>query len=248
MRTRLVSAMLLSLLLAGCATAPRARYSPHPAYRVATATQSSSAPIEEISPIPAVSVAAAGVQYHTVKKGETLWSISKMYGVDMDLLAGTNSISDNSSINKGQILKIPSSSGARPRTVDYHSAKKAYFSWPVRGSVISRFGDKAEGSVNKGIDICAAEGRNVSASRPGRVVYCDSYLKGFGQTVIIDHLDGYQTVYSYNSDILVKVGDTVRQNQVIAKVGQSGRAKQPMLHFEIRRDGEPQDPARYLVN
>ena len=171
-----------------------------------------------------------------------------MYNVDLDLLARTNSIADNSSIDKGQVLTIPSSSGTAPKQANYYSQKKTSFSWPVKGCIVSRFGEKTDSTVNKGIDISAAEGRNVAASRPGRVVYCDSYFKGFGQTVIIDHMDGYQTVYSYNSGILVKVGDMVRQNEVIAKVGQSGRAKQPMLHFEIRRDGEPQDPARYLAN
>ena len=87
---------------------------------------------------------------------------------------------------------------------------------------------------------------NVTASRGGKVVYCDSHLKGFGQTVIIDHMDGFQTVYSYNADIAVKVGDMVEQKDVIAKVGSSGRAREPMLHFEIRKNGEPQNPEFYL--
>jgi lipoprotein NlpD len=78
------------------------------------------------------------------------------------------------------------------------------------------------------------------------VVYRDSQLKGFGQTIIIDHGDGYQTVYSYNSAILVNVGDDVRQRDAIAKVGSSGRAKEPTLHFEIRRNGEPHNPEFYL--
>lgn len=240
--------VLLSFALAGCATSPRARPTTRPVYRVATATQPVSAPIEQISPIPMAAPAATGVRYHTVRKGDTLWSISKMYDVDLDTLANANSIKDNGSIDKGQVLIIPSSQAARPKKADYYSAKKASFSWPVKGAIVSRFGEKVDTAINKGIDIGAPEGRPVTASRAGRVVYCDSYLKGFGQTVIIDHLDGYQTVYSYNSEILVKVGDTVRQKETIAKVGQSGRAKQPMLHFEIRRDGEPQDPARYLVN
>ena len=86
----------------------------------------------------------------------------------------------------------------------------------------------------------------VRASRSGKVVYRDQFMKGFGKTVILDHGDNYQTVYSYNSDILVNVGDQVAQNSVIAKVGRTGRAKDPTLHFEIRRDGEPQNPFFYL--
>ena len=99
---------------------------------------------------------------------------------------------------------------------------------------------------NKGVDIRAIEGSAVRASRAGKVVYCDSQLKGFGKTVILDHGNNYQTVYSYNRDILVKVGDVVEQNTVIAKVGRTGRAREPSLHFEIRRNGEPQNPIYYL--
>jgi len=67
-----------------------------------------------------------------------------------------------------------------------------------------------------------------------------------GKTVILDHGNNFQTVYSYNSDILVKVGDLVSQNTVIAKVGRTGRARQPSLHFEVRKNGEPQNPIYYL--
>jgi len=120
------------------------------------------------------------------------------------------------------------------------------FIWPVRGQIISPFGAKVDRVINKGIDIRAEEGSSVRAARAGRVVYCDSRLKGFGKTVILDHGDGFQTVYSYNSEILVNVGDTVSRNDVIAKAGRTGRAKEPCLHFEIRKNSGPQDPQRYL--
>ena len=118
--------------------------------------------------------------------------------------------------------------------------------WPVRGTLITPFGAVADKIISKGIDIKAPEGAGVRASRSGKVVYRDQYLKGFGKTVILDHGDNYETVYSYNSDILVNVGDQVAQNTVIAKVGRTGRAKEATLHFEIRRDGEPQNPFYYL--
>jgi murein DD-endopeptidase MepM/ murein hydrolase activator NlpD len=77
-------------------------------------------------------------------------------------------------------------------------------------------------------------------------VFCDEWLKGFGKTVILDHGDNFQTVYAYNSAILVNIGDVVGQNTVIARVGRGGRAKEPSLHFEIRRSGESQNPFYYL--
>jgi Membrane-bound metallopeptidase len=198
--------------------------------------------------VPAIATAVTGITYHTVKPGETLWSISKMYNVSLDSLAKANSIADTRVVEKGRLLVIPAASNTAVRTSYYAKALRPSFAWPVRGTIISRFGEKVETSVNKGIDISAVQGKAVVAAKAGRIVYCDSYFKGFGQTVIIDHTEGYQTVYSYNSAILVKVGDSVQQNQAIAKVGQSGRAKEPMLHFEIRHNGEPQDPSSYLTN
>ena len=166
----------------------------------------------------------------------------------MASLAQANSISDSKTIEVGQVLIIPGAGvvGAVKKTVNYSPGRSTSFMWPVNGCVEASFGSKVDKAVNKGIDIRAGEGMNVVASRGGKVVYCDAYLKGFGQTVIIDHMDGFQTVYSYNSDILVSVGDIVQQRDVIARVGSSGRAKEPMLHFEIRKNGEPQNPELYL--
>ena len=170
----------------------------------------------------------------------------------MDELARINSIKNTGAIEKGQVLTIPARSGTAPaartaKALNYTPARAGFFLWPVRGAVVSRFGSKIDKGINKGIDISAGEGTSVLASKAGKVVYRDSQFKGFGQTVIIDHMDGYQTVYSYNADILVNVGDMVRQRDTIAKVGSSGRAKEPTLHFEIRRNGEPQNPEFYLT-
>lgn len=128
----------------------------------------------------------------------------------------------------------------------YHYGKKNFFTWPLKGTVVSFYGSKLDMTRNKGIDIRAEEGSSVRASRAGKVVFCDEWLKGFGKTVILDHGDSFQTIYAYNSLIMVNVGDVVEQNAVIAKVGRGGRAKEPSLHFEIRRDGEPQNPYYYL--
>ena len=120
------------------------------------------------------------------------------------------------------------------------------FAWPVRGEVISFFGSKFDRSKNKGIDIMCSIDTDVRASHAGKVVFCDDKFKGYGKTVIIDHGNDFQTVYAYNSSILVKVGDAVEQNSVIARSGRSGRAKVPSLHFEIRRSGEGVNPLSYL--
>jgi lipoprotein NlpD len=154
----------------------------------------------------------------------------------------------NAIIENRQVLLIPCETAAAPAVCQAPTRPVLgeSFTWPVRGMLINPYGALTDKIINKGIDIKAAEGALVRASRSGRVVYSDKFLKGFGKTVIIDHGDGYYTVYSYNSAILVNVGDQVAKNTAIAKVGRTGRAKTPTLHFEIRRDGEPQNPAYYL--
>ncbi len=192
--------------------------------------------------------ATIGGVYHYVRSGETLWSISKQYGVDINTIAKVNDLENaRSDIRRGQRLLIPASATTKqaytpPKTSFAYQA----FVWPVRGTVISPYGDKLDRAKNKGMDISAPEGTPVKASKSGKVVFCDEWLKGFGKTVILDHGDNFQTVYAYNSLILVNVGDVVEQNMVIAKVGRGGRAKMSSLHFEIRRNGEPQNPFYYL--
>jgi len=182
--------------------------------------------------------------YYYVKGGDTLWSISRLYDVDISALISANNLNDSRDIQRGQRLLIPGTAKGREEPKRYFS--KDFFSWPLKGNVVSYYGSKTDKAKNKGIDIRAAEGASVKASRAGKVVFCDEWLKGFGKTIILDHGDSFQTVYAYNSILLVKPGDAVEQNVVIAKVGRGGRAKEPSLHFEIRRNGEPQNPFYYL--
>ncbi len=123
---------------------------------------------------------------------------------------------------------------------------RGLFGWPIRGHISAPYGAKIDRVVNKGIDIRAEEGTIVRAARAGRVVYSDLRQRGFGKTVILDHGDGYQTVYAFNSEILVKVGDILAQNDAIARTGRTGRAKEPSLHFEIRKEGVPLNPMPFL--
>ncbi len=191
----------------------------------------------------AVTTHPGGV-YHYVKGGDTMWSISKLYDVDIKALISANNLDDLHDIQRGQRLLIPGTAGKQETPTRYFS--KEFFSWPLKGSVVSYYGAKMDKAKNKGIDIHAAEGSSVKASRAGKVVFCDEWLKGFGKTIILDHGDSFQTVYAYNSILLVKPGDAVERNGVIAKVGRGGRAKEPSLHFEIRKNGEPQNPFYYL--
>lgn len=118
--------------------------------------------------------------------------------------------------------------------------------WPARGRVISGFGEQSSGKKNDGIDIALPEGTPVKAAENGIVIYAGDGLKDFGNTVLVRHEDGLVTVYGHASEIRVSRGDTVRRGQEIALSGLTGNAETPKLHFEVRKNSTPVDPARYL--
>jgi lipoprotein NlpD len=98
---------------------------------------------------------------------------------------------------------------------------------------------------NKGVDIAARAGDPVLAAADGRVVYAGAGLRGYGNLIIVKHNNTYLTAYAHNQTLLVKEDQMVRQGQKIAEMGSSD-ADRVKLHFEIRRQGKPVDPLRYL--
>ena len=117
------------------------------------------------------------------------------------------------------------------------------WSWPIQGKLVHRFSKSVLG--NKGIDIAGRLNQPVYASAGGQVVYSGSGLINYGKLVIIKHNDSYLSAYGYNNRLLVTEGDQVRSGQHIADMGR-GAHMNVMLHFEIRRNGKPVDPLRYL--
>ena len=115
------------------------------------------------------------------------------------------------------------------------------FGWPGSGSVLERFDE----SRNKGIDIAGKAGDPVLAAADGRVVYAGSGLRGYGNLVILKHNNTYLTAYAHNQILLVKEDQSVRAGQKIAEMGSSD-ADRVKLHFEVRRQGKPVDPLKYL--
>ena len=117
------------------------------------------------------------------------------------------------------------------------------WSWPSGGRIIGRFG---EGS-NKGVDVAGRIGDPVLAAAGGRVVYAGEAMRGYGKLVIVKHDNTFLSAYAHNSKILVQERDTVKRGQRIAELGDSDtEAGKPRLHFEIRRQGKPVDPLKYL--
>lgn len=124
------------------------------------------------------------------------------------------------------------------------SSSTGTFSWPARGSITSRYG-RRWGELHTGLDIAVPRGTAVKAADSG-VVSFSGWNGGYGYCVIINHKNGYQTLYGHNSKLSVKVGQQVSKGQKIASSGSTGRSTGPHVHFEVRKNGVPQNPQKYL--
>jgi murein DD-endopeptidase MepM/ murein hydrolase activator NlpD len=181
--------------------------------------------------------------FHRLERGQTLWRISKKYNVDLDELVRINKIQDVDQIEVGQLIFIPA-----VKATSGHIAvnKSEDFIWPLKGKVISYFGQTNNYLINKGLNIKPMFGSFVVASRTGVVSFYTEGLGNLGKTIIVDHGDGYLTVYARIGSVLVKVGQNVSQGQQIAKLGHLNKDKDSYLHFEIRKGHMPQNPYHYL--
>lgn len=196
---------------------------------------------------------------HVVQPGQNLFKIAWRYGLDWRDLAAWNGLGDGSRIYPGQEIRLSppaqgksssraaSGSGSRasspratpPRVVP----PPAGWRWPVDGKLLWKFGQSRRNPT--GIGIGGPEGAEVRAAAGGTVVYSGGGLIGYGQLIILKHNDSYLSAYGHNRALRVREGDNVKAGQVIALMGR-GPGDQPLLHFEIRRQGKPVDPLRYL--
>jgi lipoprotein NlpD len=217
---------------------------------------------------PAAGSGVAGV--HVVQRGETLYKIAFAHRLDWRDLAAWNRLSDAHRIYPGQQIRLsppaaappgaarrpdpPPSPPGRPATPPPASVPAAVppravagappqWRWPATGPMVWRFGESRRNPT--GIGIGGADGGEIRAAADGEVVYSGSGLIGYGQLIILKHNDSYLSAYGYNQALRVKEGEAVRSGQVIALMGR-GPADRPLLHFEIRVDGKPVDPARFL--
>jgi len=207
---------------------------------------------------------------YKVKKGDTLYSISWRYGLDYKSLAKINKIRSPYKIYIGQKLyfkskntKVAKAGTSKTSSKKVTTAKKTSstkksttskktpqgsqynltWRWPTKGSVISTFSKSSTG--RKGIDIAGKQGQTIQAAAAGKVVYSGNGLPRYGNLLIIKHNDVYLSAYAHNQKLLVKEGQKIKAGQKIATLGRSG-TQRDQLHFEIRRNGKPVDPLRFL--
>ncbi|AIR64574.1 murein hydrolase activator EnvC [Cedecea neteri] len=148
--------------------------------------------------------------------------------------------------NKGTTYKPTESERSLMSRTGGLGAPRGQAYWPVRGSLLHRYGEQLQGELRwKGIVIAASEGTEVKAIADGRVILAD-WLQGYGLVVVIEHGKGDMSLYGYNQSALVSVGTQVRAGQPIALVGSSGGQGRPSLYFEIRRQGQAVNPQPWL--
>jgi septal ring factor EnvC (AmiA/AmiB activator) len=136
---------------------------------------------------------------------------------------------------------LPSNVGKQP-----FGKLQGKLAWPTKGSISKRFGNRRESGALRwnGVLISTKEGSQVKSVHHGRVVFSD-WMRGFGMLTIVDHGDGYLTLYGHNETLLKSPGDWVNAGDVIAYSGRSGGQQSASLYFEIRKNGKPQNPARW---
>ena len=195
--------------------------------------------------------------YHVVERHQTFYRICKTYRVDLKEVASMNGIPDPSQIQTGQRIFIPKAKKVLKVEIyiddvaaeQGERAKVAYkelnFIWPVEGK-ISDFFEDAERIRHQGIDIPSPAGTPIRASNAGRVIYSDHTIRGYGNLIILRHSEEFVTVYAHNQENLVEEGGYVEKGQIIAKVGTTGNASGPHLHFEIRKHNKAVNPLLFL--
>ena len=206
--------------------------------------------------------------YYTVKPGDTVMQIGRTTNQNWRDIVKWNNLESANQIEVGQVLRVVplESNGAAtkppvvvapvpavvtpipspvppspPVAASVTPEDDIPWMWPSSGSLISGYDD----IKSKGLKIAGKLGDPVYASADGRVVYAGSGLRGYGNLIILKHNDTYLTAYAHNQTLLVKEDQTVRKGQRIADMGSSD-AERVMLHFEVRRNGKPVDPAKYL--
>ncbi len=205
---------------------------------------------------------------HTVAAGDTAYSISRRYGVDVDSLARANDLDTSYRIRPGQALKLPDirskpivvaglpdrASGDEERREPQRGfdqtlpPRAGSFRWPLRGELLMGYGPQPGGRHNAGINIAAPVGTPIVASETGIVAYVGDDVDTLGNLVLIRHSGGWVTAYAHNKSVVVKRGMRVARGDVIGLTGATGNVDRPQLHFEIRKETEAVDPIGLLGN
>ena len=233
---------------------------------------SQSAPIPVINKSPERDIPKA----YEVKQGDSIYNIAWAFGVDFLDIAEFSDLEKPYKLKPGQVVylqrrearaialdedeptalvvaqelpaKEPPAQPDAPATPSAALPSVAFadtpteWNWPAEGKLVGKYSVE---KGNKGIHIAGVEGSPIKATAAGEVVYAGQGLRGYGNLVILKHSPEFLSAYAHNREILVREGQSVQTNQQIATMGNSG-AQSTMLHFELRKNGQPVNPMSYL--
>lgn len=199
---------------------------------------------------------------HRIKKGDTIGHIATLYSTDVDDILAFNNLPPNGNISINDaliipngIMKVPIPKQASPsllgrlkkilspskQTIPERIGSALRFLWPTTASRITQYFSWR----HTGVDIAGPPSNKILAASSG-VVIISGWQRGYGQTIVIDHGNGYRTRYGHASKLFVRAGEQVQRGEVIAMVGSTGRSTGPHLHFEVVRNGTRINPLQYI--
>lgn len=187
---------------------------------------------------------------HTADMGDTLWRIANTYGVDVAVIMKANS-KESADLSIGEKLFIPGGKKVQQSERQLARAETSVsrggsqrFIYPAAGELTSGFGYRW-GRLHSGIDVANDVGTPIKTARSGRVLYAGWY-SGYGYTVVVEHDQGYTTLYGHLNEYVVQTGQYVKDSQVIAYMGNTGNSTGSHLHFEVWKNGTPINPNNIL--
>ncbi len=211
---------------------------------------------------------------YKVQSGDSLSRIASRNGTTVSALQAANGM-NGTNLRIGQTLKLPTgvdpvttasvpketlpanvdpivTGSLKPTSIDHDTPAPARtgisdFRWPVKGRVVSNFGESGSNGSNEGIDISVPEGTAVHAAENGVVIYVGDEISSYGKLILVRHTDDWVSAYAHNRDYEVKKGDNVRRGQIISRSGRTGNAGRPKLHFELRKNSTPVNPKKHLA-
>lgn len=168
---------------------------------------------------------------YTVKKGDSLWQISRRYNISPKEIMAANNLDSPRKLKISQKLIIP-----------FKQYKNNQFIWPAQGKIITFYNQKINKTFSRGIDIKLSKKTNIFAANSGKVTFSNN-LGGWGETIVLEHPNNFYTIYANLERITVRPGQKVKRGEVIALSGAPGKNT---VYFEIRENYIPKNPLKYL--
>lgn len=193
--------------------------------------------------------------WYVVQPGETIAAIATRTGVPAEDLLEINGLRPGQPVEAGRLIFLLEPEGLAPPLPPATAQQPppplvaegaAPLRWPLASPLLSSPFGTRQGKSHEGIDLAAPTGTSIRAADGGQVLYAGDAVRGYGNMIVLQHAGDLLTVYAHGSVLLVRTGEKVAAGQEIARVGQTGRATAPHLHFEVRRGQVPQDPLRFL--